>query len=141
MHNKSYKHYCCSDLSRFSLEIFKLIKNEIFTKSVCIPSLISECKKSYFGRDYRGTLNVTVSGAVCQRWDSQEPHAHKLGKKSEHFPWDSSVEVGAEMVIVGNCKQYQLNISYGSCNLGQVGNVPRCVMHWAMLTGPWAMWK
>lgn len=28
------------------------------------------------GRYFRGTLGVTISGRVCQRWDSQSPNQH-----------------------------------------------------------------
>eukprot|EP00058_Branchiostoma_floridae_P019122 XP_002604611.1 hypothetical protein BRAFLDRAFT_92845 [Branchiostoma floridae] len=30
------------------------------------------------GSDYRGRANVTISGKVCQRWDSQTPHRHSF---------------------------------------------------------------
>jgi len=26
--------------------------------------------------DYRGNINQTVEGVVCQAWDSQDPHSH-----------------------------------------------------------------
>ena len=38
-------------------------------------------------KDYRGTINITVGGIVCQRWDSQEPHPHR-------FPPDSLSTAG-----------------------------------------------
>ena len=28
------------------------------------------------GSKYRGNISVTVSGHVCQRWDSQSPNGH-----------------------------------------------------------------
>ena len=28
------------------------------------------------GSEYRGTVSVSVSGHVCQKWDSQSPNAH-----------------------------------------------------------------
>lgn len=30
------------------------------------------------GTDYRGTMNVTPEGVICQRWDSQFPHNHSF---------------------------------------------------------------
>ncbi|XP_054826131.1 plasminogen isoform X2 [Eublepharis macularius] len=36
------------------------------------------------GEDYRGTVAVTVSGAVCQSWSAQEPHKHS--RTPENYP-------------------------------------------------------
>jgi hypothetical protein len=32
--------------------------------------------------DYRGTLDTTISDVLCQRWDSQEPHAHNFSPEN-----------------------------------------------------------
>ena len=34
--------------------------------------------------DYRGTVNTTVNGRMCQRWYSQSPHTHS--RTSENYP-------------------------------------------------------
>lgn len=36
---------------------------------------------------YNGTLNTTVSGLACQRWDSQTPHIHSM--TAGNFPDDT----------------------------------------------------
>ena len=33
---------------------------------------------------YKGNVNVTVTGKVCQRWDAQQPHSHSM--IAEDFP-------------------------------------------------------
>ncbi|XP_078674675.1 plasminogen-like [Branchiostoma floridae x Branchiostoma belcheri] len=39
--------------------------------------------KCYLGSAYRGDTSRTVSGRVCQRWDSQSPHQHSITPESK----------------------------------------------------------
>ena len=41
-------------------------------------------------KTYNGTLNVTLKGYTCQRWDSQHPHMHNWNFP-DHFPNDASL--------------------------------------------------
>ena len=34
------------------------------------------CVKLNFNSNYNGTMNYTLNGLTCQRWDSQSPHRH-----------------------------------------------------------------
>ncbi|XP_067650835.1 uncharacterized protein [Haliotis asinina] len=47
-----------------------------------------ECFRKSKQTDYKGHLNVTVTGIPCQRWDSQTPHAHTHTDISK-FPDDN----------------------------------------------------
>ena len=43
------------------------------------PALAERPAKDTYGKgnmDFRGTVNTTLSGLTCQRWDSQSPHQH-----------------------------------------------------------------
>ena len=85
----------------------------VLAKTASPSSLISsspDCKKSYFGNDYRGTLNVTIGGVPCQRWDSQMPHTHDKNKEDSEFSWDSSVEVKTLRDIYQNFQLLTLDI-------------------------------
>ena len=47
-------------------------------QTVMFSLLPLECKMTAKGFEYRGTLNTTVTGRTCQRWDKQSPHSHKF---------------------------------------------------------------
>lgn len=38
----------------------------------------TDCVEDFSSRDYTGTRSITASGRVCQRWNSQLPHAHNI---------------------------------------------------------------
>uniref|UniRef100_A0A8B9K9C5 Hepatocyte growth factor n=1 Tax=Astyanax mexicanus TaxID=7994 RepID=A0A8B9K9C5_ASTMX len=44
--------------------------------SLCVDEDVTTACFRGQGERYRGTVNVTPSGATCQRWDSQFPHNH-----------------------------------------------------------------
>jgi len=55
-------------------------KCSVLANLVCLSILLTfflsdECRIG-IGKHYLGKVNVTNTGLSCQRWDSQEPHAH-----------------------------------------------------------------
>ena len=44
-----------------------------------------KCKVTLYGSEYLGTINRTVSGRLCQRWDSQTPQQHNQDV-ADYFP-------------------------------------------------------
>ncbi|XP_077865068.1 uncharacterized protein LOC102808261 [Saccoglossus kowalevskii] len=44
-----------------------------------------ECYTTRNGIDYRGNINRTVSGRICQKWSDQFPHRHQM-KPENHRP-------------------------------------------------------
>jgi len=45
-----------------------------------------ECRKTPAGREYRGTVNETVSGKKCQTWSLDTPHSQTASLPDEEFP-------------------------------------------------------
>ena len=51
----------------------------MFLTFECVLSIhtgYGECFTDPIGRDYRGVVNVTNTGKICQRWTSKYPHNH-----------------------------------------------------------------
>lgn len=51
------------------------------------------CRLTKEGREFAGHVSVTQSGLMCQRWDSDRPHAHRF-KTSTLFPEGSAEGAG-----------------------------------------------
>ena len=45
-----------------------------------------ECKTTAGGMEYAGTQSQTIFGDQCQKWSSQQPHAHDIGIYNHEFP-------------------------------------------------------
>ncbi|XP_053379720.1 uncharacterized protein LOC123526988 isoform X2 [Mercenaria mercenaria] len=52
---------------------------------ICEHRLTDDMFNTLFSHMYNGTLNVTLSGLDCQRWDAQYPHSHRYNKDHQ-FP-------------------------------------------------------
>ena len=48
----------------------------------------SDCKEDINGAQYKGHIDATVSGKLCQPWRSQFPHEHAL-TTADHFSDES----------------------------------------------------
>ena len=70
------------------LESFYTHPCGLYMKGNCMDNTYfcsPECKWTWRGTAYRGTIAKTVNGQTCQHWDSQSPHAHIL-TNPEYFP-------------------------------------------------------
>ncbi|XP_063690836.1 very low-density lipoprotein receptor-like [Bolinopsis microptera] len=82
-----------------------------------------ECVKAgEDGSDYRGTVSVTASGYVCQRWDSQSPNTHS--RTPENYP-DSGLQENYCRNPDGESKPWCLN-SEGTNPRGGLCDIPTC---------------
>nr|XP_006821451.1 PREDICTED: uncharacterized protein LOC102804421 [Saccoglossus kowalevskii] len=112
-----------------------------------------ECYVDINGKDYRGTVNRTASGRLCQKWTSQTPHEHhyspetasNLGigdhnycripsqAQNQRAPWCITMDpdVKWEHCDVGNhsdkCEEEECLSEEFTCNSGQcVAKNKRC---------------
>lgn len=77
---KKEKHWCSLFFSffcfRFLSKVIKLQANfTLISKSwilVCTAAIDT------MGEQYWGTVNVTINGRTCQRWDTTSPHNHSF---------------------------------------------------------------
>ncbi len=69
---------CCSKLihlDQFVVQFLRCYFSSINCKRISLRALsVKECRESFRGREYRGTMNVTISGKTCQAWSDQWPH-------------------------------------------------------------------
>lgn len=86
-----------------------------------VPCSSPEAYRIPDGRDYRGTKNITVSGKVCQYWDSQVPQQHQTalelsdGLGHHNFcrnPFRSNLHPG--------CFTVDPQVRYEMCDVGSV---------------------
>ena len=56
-------------------------------------------------KDYTGTISVTNGGRTCQRWSSNDTHAHSY--TTSDFPLDDSVES-----VVNYCRSIEGNTPF-----------------------------
>ena len=83
------KRLVCKTLPTIIVMHFLLLKD-------CIDdytSTITDCRLSSEGFTYRGRINQTVSGKLCQRWDTTTPHDHRQTDLTT-FPDDSISDAG-----------------------------------------------
>ncbi|CAH1262108.1 PLG [Branchiostoma lanceolatum] len=59
----------------------KMISSVVLIVSLGIGASVA--KECYLNSAYRGDTDRTVSGRVCQRWDSQLPHQHAITPESK----------------------------------------------------------
>lgn len=62
------------DMAMFNLCLFLSLPLSA-TDSVVEVDVTTRCFRGQ-GEGYRGSVAVTPSGVICQRWDSQYPHNH-----------------------------------------------------------------
>jgi len=71
---------------RESLSYLDIAQVRAMYKCNKLPSIQSEttcAKRSTKGRDYRGVLDYTQSGVMCQPWNRHYPHKHDYDVRNE----------------------------------------------------------
>ena len=44
-----------------------------------------DCRRSAIGYEYKGQMNLTISGRTCQEWALDTPHAHGFNSLPENY--------------------------------------------------------
>ena len=64
--------------------ISKILAFFVCWATICDTQAQTSCYMRDNSKAYNGTVSITVTGKICQRWDAQYPHDHEFGQ----FPHD-----------------------------------------------------
>ena len=75
--------YLLTKLGRQQVSDANLVCKSFKTQHSASRSERENCSRHQKNEDFRGDIDVTISGLTCQRWDSQVPHSHRGYKPEE----------------------------------------------------------
>ena len=66
------------ELIVYTIKCSNVCSNNVYNNDQGVTPFSGQCVgiTDEDGSEYRGTVSVSVSGHVCQRWDSQSPNEH-----------------------------------------------------------------
>lgn len=107
------------------LKVFSVVFNVVhsFTETPQKLNVVetTECYQSK-GEGYRGTVDVTPTGLICQRWDSQYPHNHTFIPQAYPCKWvrhshKTAIHSLTHLHISHICADYRISLSLFSRDL------------------------
>ncbi|XP_063680673.1 plasminogen-like [Bolinopsis microptera] len=127
-------------LCSFWIAIGAFFSTSIVCGSTSLVSVSDLCidKADEDGSEYRGTVSVTASGHVCQRWDSQSPNKHKA-MTSENYP-DAGLQENYCRNPDGDSGPWCYNAE-GTKPRFEFCEIPKCVSDSKMVIEDLGCWK